>query len=52
MSDFDIIRNWLAAIPGPSAVRRARLHLFDLMRYQERYEELYIWLKDYGWEDK
>ena len=51
MSDFETMRNWLATMPGSSAIRRARLYLFDLMRYQERYEELYNWMKDMGWED-
>lgn len=46
--DFESAREWLSRKTNSFNTRKASLQLFDLLRYQERYEELIIWLEDMG----
>ena len=41
MTDFDEMREWIKKQPAHYAIRRARLHLFDLWRYCEEYDKIF-----------
>lgn len=40
-TDFDSMREWIKTLPGTDTVRDYRLHVFDLLRYGQDYEEIY-----------
>ena len=47
MIDFDEIREWIKQQPAKDFnVRRARLYLFDLWRYQEEYEKILQFIEE------
>lgn len=47
--DFDSMRNWIKKLPCSNTnIIRARLIVFDLMRYRENYEELYNFISVLG----
>jgi len=42
------IRNWIARQPASPRIKHARLHIFDLWRYQEEYEKIYNFVNELG----
>ena len=46
--DFDGMRKWLYSLKGSFEIRRARINIFDLYRYQEEYDKLYRFIEEMG----
>lgn len=46
--DLDELRIFIMRCHGSTPVRRARLHYFDLYRYNEEYEKIYKMVTDLG----
>ena len=42
MMDFDEMRDYIKSAPASPKIREMRLHMFDLWRYREDYEQIYI----------
>ena len=47
-TDFEKLRTFIFKLPASPPIRRARLHLFDMYRYSEDYEQLYKYVKELG----
>ena len=45
--DFDSMREYIAKIPASSSIKKLRLELFGIWRYQEEYEKIYDLLKHF-----
>lgn len=46
--DFETLRDFVLHCHGSTPIRRARLQLFDLYRYNEDYEKIYKMIIDLG----
>lgn len=44
--ELDTMRDWIKKQPASPRIKRARLHLFDLYRYQEDYEKIHQLIQD------
>lgn len=44
--DLDKIRDWIKRQPASPKIRRMRVNLFDIYRYQEDYEKIYQMVQD------
>ena len=46
--DFDSLRNFIMGCPASIPVKKLRLHLFDMYRYAEDYDNIYKLITDLG----
>lgn len=46
--DFDAMREFVAHCPASLPVKKLRLRVFDMYRYAEDYEKIYIMITDLG----
>ena len=46
--DFDSMRSFLYHCPGTISQRETRVALFDLLRFTEKYENIYEMVERYG----
>ena len=44
--DLDKIREWIRHQPASPKIKRMRVNLFDIYRYQEDYEKIYQMVQD------
>ncbi len=44
--DLDKIREWIKHQPASPKIKRMRVNLFDIYRYQEDYEKIYRMVQD------
>lgn len=44
--NFDEIRDWIKRQPASPKIKRMRVNLFDIYRYQENYEKIYQMVQD------
>ena len=51
-TDFNEMREWLMSLSADPRVKRARVICFDLMRYREAYDEIYMYIETMGGEIK
>lgn len=51
-TDFNEMRDWLISLSADPRVKRARAICFDLMRYREDYEGIYLYIETMGGEIK
>lgn len=47
-TDFNEMRDWLMSLSADPRVKRARAICFDLMRYREAYDEIYMYVEIMG----
>lgn len=46
--DFDVMREFVAHCPASLPIKKLRLHMFDMYRYAEDYENIYKIITDLG----
>lgn len=51
MTDFEEIRNWIEQLPGSIEIKEIRLYWFDMLRYSERYDEIFEFITGMGWHE-
>lgn len=44
--NLDKIREWIKRQPASPKIKRMRINLFDIYRYQEDYEKIYQMVQD------
>ena len=44
--NFDELRDWIKRQPASPKIKRMRVNLFDIYRYQEDYEKIYQMVQD------
>ncbi len=44
--NLDELRNWIKRQPASPKIKRMRINLFDIYRYQEDYEKIYQMVQD------
>lgn len=49
MEDFEEIRAWIEQLPGPVEIKEIRLYWFDMLRYSERYDEIFEFIAGIRW---